>query len=121
MSRISPFVRNLGILAVIAILIVVLNQETALVTAATLLRFAFFIVIGVVAYFFWRDIGRREIETWPARSSRVFYAAVGLFVLDVGWWVVIGVTGRDVLAALVVGAICVYVGFTTWREQRSVL
>jgi len=117
----SPFLRNLGILAVVALAIVLLNQETALVTAAALLRFAFFIVIGVVAYFFWRDIGRREIETWPARSSRVFYAAVGLFVLDVGWWVVIGITGRDVLAALVVGAICLYVGVTTWREQRSVL
>jgi amino acid transporter len=117
----SPFVRNLGILAVVALLIVVLNQETALVTAATLLRFAFFIVIGVVAYFFWRDIGRHEIETWPSRASRVFYAAVVLFVVDVGWWVVIGITGRDVLAALVVAAICAYVGVTTWREQRSVL
>jgi hypothetical protein len=117
----SPFVRNLGILALVALAIVLLNQETALVTAATLLRFAFFIVIGVVAYFFWRDIGRREIDTWPARSSRVFYAAVGLLVVDVGWWVVIGVVGRDVLAALVVAVICVYVGVTTWREQRSVL
>jgi ABC-type nickel/cobalt efflux system permease component RcnA len=117
----TPFVRNLGILALVAAAIVLLNQETALVTAATLLRFAFFIVIGVVAYFFWRDIGRREIETWPARSSRVFYAAVGLFVVDVGWWIVVGVVGRDVLAALVVAAICVYVCFTTWREQRSVL
>jgi hypothetical protein len=117
----SPFVRNLGILAVLALAIVLLNQETALVTATTLLRFAFFIVIGVVAYFFWRDIGRREIETWPPRSSRVFYAAVALFVVDVGWWVVIGITGRDVLAALIVAAICAYVGVTTWREQRSVL
>jgi len=117
----SPFLRNLAILAGLALAIVLLNQETALVTAATLLRFAFFIVIGVVAYFFWRDIGRREIETWPTRSSRVFYAAVGLFVLDVGWWVVIGITGRDVLAAIVVGAICAYVGVTTWRGQRSVL
>jgi hypothetical protein len=117
----SPFVRNLGILALVALAIVLLNQETALVTAATLLRFAFFIVIGVVAYFFWRDIGRREIDTWPARSARVFYAAVGLFVVDVGWWVVIGVVGRDVLAALVVAVICAYVGVTTWREQRSVL
>ena len=117
----TPFVRNLGILALVAVAIVLLNQETALVTAATLLRFAFFIVIGVVAYFFWRDIGRREIETWPTRSSRVFYAAVALFVVDVGWWVVVGVTGRDVLAALVVGAICLYVGVTTWREQHSVL
>ncbi|HST15276.1 MAG TPA: hypothetical protein VLJ44_10540 [Gaiellaceae bacterium] len=121
MSRISPFVRNLAILALVALLIVLLNQETALVTAATLLRFAFFIVIGVVAYFFWRDVGRHEIDTWPARSSRVFYAAVALFVVDVGWWVVIGITGRDVLAAIVVAAICGYVGVTTWREQRSVL
>ena len=117
----SPFVRNLAILAAVALAIVLLNQETALVTAATLLRFAFFIVIGVVAYFFWRDIGRHEIETWPTRSSRVFYAAVALLVADVGWWVVVGVTGRDVLAALVVGAICIYVGVTTWRERRSVL
>jgi hypothetical protein len=117
----SPFVRNLAILAAVALAIVLLNQETALATAGTLLRFAFFIVIGVVAYFFWRDIGRREIETWPAHSSRVFYAAVALFVIDVGWWVVIGIVGRDVLVALVVGAICIYVGVTTWREQRSVL
>ena len=121
MSRIPPFWRNLGILALIALAIVVLNLETSLATASVLLRVAFFIVIGVVAYFFWRDIGRREIETWPARSSRVFYAAVALFVVDVGWWVVIGITGRDVFAAIVVGAICAYVGVTTWREQHSVL
>jgi hypothetical protein len=48
----SPFLRNLAILAAVALLIVVLNQETALVTASTILRFAFFVVIGVVAYFF---------------------------------------------------------------------
>jgi uncharacterized membrane protein len=117
----NPFLRNLAILAVVALAIVLLNQETALATASTLLRFAFFIVIGVVAYFFWRDVGRREIETWPSRSSRVFYAAVALLVVDIGWWVVVGIVGRDVLAALVVAAICLYVGVTTWRAQRSVL
>jgi uncharacterized membrane protein len=117
----NPFLRNLAILAVVALAIVLLNQETALATASTLLRFAFFIVIGVVAYFFWRDVGRREIETWPSRSSRVFYAAFALLVVDIGWWVVVGIVGRDVLAALVVAAICLYVGVTTWRAQRSVL
>jgi TRAP-type C4-dicarboxylate transport system permease small subunit len=117
----TPFARNLGILALVALAVVLLNQETALVTAATLLRFAFFIVIGVVAYFYWRDFGRREIETWPTRSSRVFYAAVGLLVVDIGWYAVAGPVGRDILACLVVGAICVYVGFKTWREQRSAL
>jgi len=58
MSRISPFLRNLAILALVALVIVILNQETALATAGTLLRFAFFIAIAVVAYFFRRDFGR---------------------------------------------------------------
>jgi hypothetical protein len=117
----SPFVRNLGILAVVALAIVLLNQETALMTAATLLRFAFFIVIAVVAYFYWRDFGRREIETWPTRASRVFYAAVALLIADIAWYAAVGISGRDILAFIVVAAICVYVGVKTWREQRSVL
>ncbi|HET7130529.1 MAG TPA: hypothetical protein VFJ93_15790 [Gaiellaceae bacterium] len=117
----TPFVRNLAILAAVALAVVLLNQETALVTAATLLRLAFFIVIGVVAYFYWRDFGRREIETWPARSSRVFYAAVALLVLDIGWYAALGISGRDILAFIAVAAVCVYVGVRTWREQRSVL
>jgi hypothetical protein len=114
----SPFVRNLAILAVVALLIVVFNQQTALVTAATLLRFAFFIVMGVVAYFFWRDFGRREIETWPQRAATIFYCAVGLLVLDLGWYVVVGVTGRDALAFFLVAGVCVYVGWKTWRDQK---
>jgi hypothetical protein len=117
----NPFLRNITILALLALAIVVLNQETALVTAGTLLRFAFFVVLGVVAYFFWRDFGRREIQTWPTRTAVVFYAAVGLFVLDIGWYAVVGVVGRDFLAFLVVAAICVYVGIRTWRDQQSVL
>ena len=117
----SPFVRNLAILAVVALLVVVLNQETALATASTLLRFAFFVVIGVVLYFFWRDFGRREIETWPPRAAGVFYAAVGLFVVDIGWYMIVGLGGRDLLAFLAVAVICVYVGVKTWRGQRSYL
>ena len=115
----TPFIRNLAILAGVALVIVVLNQETALVTAAALLRVAFFIVIGVVAYFFWRDFGRREIETWPGRAATVFYAAVGLLVLDIAWYAAIGIAGRDILAFFVVAAVCVYVGVRTWREQQS--
>jgi hypothetical protein len=121
MNGVSPFLRNLAILAAIALVIVVLNQETALVTAATILRFAFFVVIGIVAYFFWRDFARREIETWPSRAAVVFYAAVGLLVVDIGWFMVVGLAGRDALAFFAVAAICVYVGFRTWREQTSVL
>ena len=117
----TPFVRNLGIVAIVAVLIVVLNEETALSTAAILLRFAFIIVIGVVAYFFWRDFGRSEISMWPERAARAFYAAVALFIVDLGWYMVAGVSGRDALAFFLVAGICVYVAIRTWRGQRSAL
>jgi len=117
----NPFLRNLAILAVIALAIVVLNEETALVTATVIAKFAFVIVIGVVAYFFWRDFARREIQTWPTRVAGVFYAAVALLVVDIGWYMLGHLSGRDALAFIVVAGICVYVGIKTWREQKSLL
>ena len=87
---VSPFVRNLLILAAVALVIVVLNLETAVVTAGLLLRVAFIIAIAVVAYFYWRDFGRREISTWPPRATYVFYAAAGLLIVDIGWWMLAG-------------------------------
>jgi hypothetical protein len=117
----SPFVRNLLILAAIAAGIVVLQAETALATAGTLLRFAFFIAIAVVAYFFWRDIGRREIETWPGRQQGVFYGAVALLVADLGWLFIGHPKGRDFLAFLLVAAASGYAGFRTWRDGRRLL
>jgi hypothetical protein len=119
MRNVSPFVRNLLVLAAIAALIVVFNQETALVTAALLLRIAFFIAIAVVAYFFWRDFGRREISLWPERAQWVFYGALGLFVVDLGWWFFGDPTGRDALAFFLVLAGCVYAMVRTWRDQRG--
>lgn len=114
----SPFVRNLLILAGIALVIVVLNQETALATAGTLLRFAFFIAIAVVAYFFWRDMGRREIETWSGRQQVVFYCAVALFVVDLGWFFVSHLSGLDALAFFVVAAISIYGAVRTWLDGK---
>ena len=121
MSRISPFVRNLAILVAIALVIVVLNQETALATANVLLSVAFFIVIAVVAYFFWRDIGRREIQTWSSRAQWVIYGAIALLVVDAGWYFVGHPSGRNALACILVAAACVYAGFRTWRDQNRLV
>ncbi len=114
----TPFLRNLLILAVVAAAVVLLNQETALATAGTLLRFAFFIVIGVVAYFFWRDFARREIELWPSRQQRLFYVAVGLFVVDLGWFLLAHPQARDAFAFFIVAGICAYVAVRTWLDQK---
>jgi TRAP-type C4-dicarboxylate transport system permease small subunit len=117
----TPFLRNILILAGVALVIVVLNAETALATAGTLLRFAFFIAIAVVAYFFWRDTGRREIELWPSQRQWVFYAAVGLFVVDIGWWLIAHPQGRDALAFIIVAAVCVFAAVKTWRDQKRLV
>ncbi len=117
----SPLVRNLLILAAVAALIVVFDKQTALVTAGTLLRFAFFIAIAVVAYFYWRDFARGEIETWPTRAQWVIYGAVGLLVVDIGWWLTATPAGRDFLVFILVAAACVYAGVRTWREQKRLV
>jgi hypothetical protein len=117
----TPFVRNLLILAAVALAIVLLNLETAVVTAGLLLRIAFIIAIAVVAYFYWRDFGRREISMWPQRAAWVFYSAVGLLVVDIGWWMLAGLGGRDLLVALLVAAACAYAGYRTWRDQKNLV
>ena len=121
MRNISPFIRNLGILALVALAIVVANQGPLAACRRPLLRFAFFIAIAVVAYFFWRDVGRREIETWPSRAQWVFYAAVFLLVVDIGWWLFWHLSGRDALAFFLVAGACAYAAVRTWLDQRSLV
>jgi small-conductance mechanosensitive channel len=115
---VSPFVRNLGILALIALVIVALNLETSLVTAGFLLRIAFFIALAVVAYMLWRDFGRREIELWPRRAQVVFYGSVALLVVDLGWFFLTPLGGLDALAFFLVAAGCGYAAFRTWRDAH---
>src|SRR5205085_8881380 len=116
--RISPFARGMLIIAGIALVIVVLNLETALSTAALLVRVAFFLAIALVAYLFWRDFGRREIGVWQTRQQWVFYGAVALLVAGFGWWVVAGLSGLDALVFFIVAGACVYAAVRTWRGQR---
>lgn len=115
----TPFIRNLLILAAVAAVIVVLNLQVAVITAGVLLRIAFIIAIAVVAYFYWRDIGRREISTWPQRAAWVFYAAVALLVVDLGWLMLGSLAGRNLLVAILVLAACGYASYSTWRDQKN--
>jgi len=115
---IPPFVRGMLIIAGVSLLIVVLNLETALSTAGLLVRVGFFLAIALVAYLYWRDFGRREIGVWQGRQQWVFYGAVALLVVDVGWWFAAPLSGRDALVFFVVAGACVFAAVRTWREQR---
>ena len=117
----TPFVRNLLILAAVAAAIVLLNAETALATAGTLLRFAFIIAIAVVAYFFWRDTARREIELWPSRTQVVFYGAVGLLVVDIGWLLLGHPTGATRWRSSSSPASASTSAIRTWLDQKRLV
>jgi len=118
MNRISPFMRGMAVIALIAIAIVVLNLQTSLSTAAALVRVAFFLAIAFTCYMLWRDFGRREIGIWPQRSQLVFYAAIALFLVDLGWYFVASLSGPDALVFFVVAAACIFAAVKTWRDQH---
>jgi len=117
----TPFIRNLLILAGVALLVLVLNLEVALITVGVLLRIAFILAIAVAVYFFWRDFGRREMSTWPARAQWVVYGAAALLIVDLGWLFLGGLSGLDALAFILVAAACVFAAWRTWRDQRTYL
>ena len=119
MSRIPPFARGMLVIAAVAAVIVVLNLQTSLSTAALLVRVAFFLAIALVAYTLWRDFGRREISLWPSQAQWIFYGSIGLFVVDLGWYFVHGVSGPDALVFFLVAAACIYAAIRTWRDQRT--
>ncbi len=116
----SPFIRNLLIVAAVSVLIVALNQQTALITAGALVRVAFFIAIAVAVYFFWRDFGRREIGIWPTRAQVVFYGAALVIVLDLAHYFWNGALGGlDALAFFLVLGLCGFAMWRVWRRQRT--
>jgi hypothetical protein len=118
MSRIPPFARGMAVIALVAVAIVVLDQEQSLTTAATLVRFGFYLAIAFAAYMLWRDFGRREIELWPRRQQTVFYSAVGVFLIDLGWYFATPLSGRNLLVFFLVAGACVYAALRTWRDQH---
>jgi small-conductance mechanosensitive channel len=116
--RISPFLRGLLILAVIAGLIVVFQLEQTLVALTILAKVAFLLAIAYFIFLTWRE--RREgIATWPQRAQWVFYGAAVVAVADVGVYWYGGAVGYQVLAFVAVLALCGIAMFRTWRDQHT--
>ena len=112
-----PTVRGLGIVALIALVVVVLSLESTLTAIGGLLRIAFFLAIAFFLFLVWRE-RRGDIESWSERGRRVFYAAVVLAVVDVGALIGFGPSGPDALAFVLVLAACAYAVFRVWRDEH---
>ena len=113
-----PTLRGFLIIAAIALVVVVLNQYTALLAIAMLLRIAFFLAVAFFIYLMWRD-RREEINTWSTRERVVFYGSAVLIVTAVGLYFWRGLPGYELLGFIGVVAGAGYAMFRVWRGQHT--
>jgi small-conductance mechanosensitive channel len=117
-DRIPPIVRGLGIIALVAVVVVVLSLEPVVATVGGIVRIAFFLAIAFFLFLLWRE-RRGDLEAWEERNRRLFYAAIVLAVVAIGMWIGYGLPEpRDALALILVLAGCAFVLFRVWRLEH---
>ena len=117
-DRIPPLARGLGIVAVIALVVVVLSLEPVVATVGGILRIAFFLAIALFLFMVWRE-RRGDLEVWSDWNRKLFYAAVVLGVVAIGLMIGYGLpASRDAFALVVVIGACVYVIVRVWRMEH---
>ena len=116
-SRIPPLARGIGIVALIALVVVVLSLEPVLATVGGLVQIAFFLAIAFFLFLLWRD-RRGDLEAWSEWNRRIFYAAIVLLVVDVGMLIGLHPSGRDALVFFLVLAACIWTLVRTWRLEH---
>jgi purine-cytosine permease-like protein len=116
-NGIPPLARGLGIIALVAVVVVVLSLEPVLATVGGLLRIAFFLAVAFFLFLLWRE-RRGDLEAWSDWNRRLFYLAIILAVVAIGMAIGLGVPGRDALALVLVLVACAWVVFRVWRLEH---
>jgi len=117
-DRVPPLGRGFGIVALIALVVVVLSLEPVVATVGGLLQIAFFLAVAFFLFLLWRD-RRGDLEAWSDWNRKLFYAAIVLAVVDMGLAVGFGFpAGVGAFAFLMVLAVCAYVVVRVWRLEH---
>jgi len=117
-GRIPPLARGLGIVALIALVVVVLQLEAVVDTVGGLLQIAFFLAVAFFLFLLWRE-RRGDLEAWSDWNRKLFYGAVVLGVVAIGLVIGYGLPGsRDAFAFVVVLGACAYVIVRVWRIEH---
>ena len=110
--------RGFLIIIGIALLVVLLNQETALLSLTALARIAFFLAMAFFVYLLWRE-RRGDISTWPRRAQLAFYGGAVLILVAVGAFILERPSGRDALAFILVLGLSGFSMYRAWRDQHT--
>jgi peptidoglycan/LPS O-acetylase OafA/YrhL len=117
-DRVPPLARGLGIVALIALVVVVLQLEAVVDTVGGLLQIAFFLAVAFFLFLLWRE-RRGDLEAWSDWNRKLFYAAVVLAVVAIGLAIGYGLPeSRDAFALVVLLGACAYVIVRVWRIEH---
>jgi ABC-type multidrug transport system permease subunit len=117
-DRIPALARGFGIVALIALVVVVLSLEPVVATVGGLLQIAFFLAIALFLFLLWRE-RRGDLEAWTEWNRKLFYGAIVLAVVAIGLWIGYGLpASRDAFALVVVLGACAYVIVRVWRIEH---
>lgn len=117
-DRIPPLARGLGILAIVAVVVVVLSLEPVIATVGGILSIAFFLAVAFFLFLLWRE-RRGDLEAWTDWNRKLFYASVLLAVVAIGLAIGYGLPGsRDAFALVATLGACVYVVVRIWRAEH---
>lgn len=117
-DRIPALARGLGIIAIVAVVVVVLSLEPVVATVGGILRIAFFLAIAFFLFLLWRE-RRGDLEAWSDWNRKLFYVSIVLAVLAIGLAIGYGLPGdRDAFALVVVVGACAYVLVRVWRAEH---
>jgi hypothetical protein len=114
----NPTLRGFLIIAGIVLVVIVLNQQTTLLSLVLLTRIAFFLAIAFFIYLVWRE-RRGDISTWPGRAQFAFYGGAVVALVSIGAFIVYGASGQEALAFFVILGLCGFAMFRVWRDQHT--
>ena len=119
MSRLNPTLRGFLIILLIAVVITVLNLQTALNSLVLLAYIAFPLAIAFFLFLLWRD-RREEISMWGARSRVVFYGGVVLACVNLGAsFSTYPSGGLETIVFIGVFVACGYALWRVWRQEHT--
>ena len=117
-AEMNPTLRGFLIIVAVVLVVILLNQQTALLSLVALSRIAFFIAIAFFIYLLWRE-RRGAISMWPGRARLAFYGGGVLIVAAIGLFVLYGASGRNALAFFAILGLSGFSMFRTWRDQHT--